>query len=159
MYRECCWGYEQSNRRQQPGSEGVSHHTMFCIYSHYHNHVDTCTTNSKLSYVSPFYTKKMFAVLTVTLKLQHQQIKSASQSLIINPLPIGSKQEAPLSPRDRAMRRVSWNLANCHATVQKLLIRQVLTKSMVWSWRFSRRQCVINMCTQPRRDRVALIVL
>ena len=31
------------------------------------------------------------------------------------------KQEAPLSPRDSAMRRVSWNLANCHATVQKLL--------------------------------------
>jgi len=31
----------------------------------------------------------------------------------------------------RAMRRVNWNLANCHATVQKLLIRQVLTKSMV----------------------------
>ena len=54
------------------------------------------------------------------------------------------EQEAQLSPRDRAMRRVDWNLANCHATVQKLLIRQVLTKSMVWSWRFSRRQCVID---------------
>ena len=40
-------------------------------------------------------------------------------------------QEAQLSPRDRAMRRVNRNLANCHATVQKLLIRQVLTKSMV----------------------------
>ena len=53
-------------------------------------------------------------------------------------------QEAQLSPRDRAMRRVNWNLANCHATVQKLLLRQVLTKSMVWSWRFSRRQCVID---------------
>jgi len=54
------------------------------------------------------------------------------------------RQEAQLSPRDRAMRRVNWNLANCHATVQKLLIRQALTKSMVWSWRFSRRQCVID---------------
>jgi len=53
-------------------------------------------------------------------------------------------QEAQLSPRDRAMRRVNWNLANCPATVQKLLIRQVLTKSMAWSWRFSRRQCVID---------------
>ena len=40
-------------------------------------------------------------------------------------------QEAQLSPRHRAMRRVNGNLANCHATVQKLLIRQVLTKSMV----------------------------
>ena len=39
------------------------------------------------------------------------------------------KQEAPLSPSDRAMRLVSSNLANYHATVQKLLIRQVLTKS------------------------------
>ena len=41
------------------------------------------------------------------------------------------KQEAQLSPSDRAMRLVSSNLANCHATVQKLLIRQVLTKLMV----------------------------
>jgi len=64
-------------------------------------------------------------------------------------------QEAQLSPRDRAMRRVNWNLANCHATVQKLLIWQVLTKSMVWSWRFSRRQCVIDnvhsTMMRPRR--------
>ena len=41
------------------------------------------------------------------------------------------KQEAQLSPSDRAMRLVSSNLANYHATVQKLLIRQVLTKLMV----------------------------
>ena len=41
------------------------------------------------------------------------------------------EQEAQLSPSDRAMRLVSSNLANCHATVQKLLIRQVLTKLMV----------------------------
>ena len=64
-------------------------------------------------------------------------------------------QEAPLSPRDCAMCRVNWNLANCHATVQKLLIRQVLTKSMVRSWRFSRRQCVIHnvhsTMTRPSR--------
>jgi len=66
-----------------------------------------------------------------------------------------SKQEAQLSPRDRAMRRVNLNLANCHATVQKLVIRQVLTKSMVWSWRFNRRQCVIDnvhaTMTRPSR--------
>ena len=42
-----------------------------------------------------------------------------------------SRQEAQLSPSDRAMRLVSSNLANYHATVQKLLIRQVLTKPMV----------------------------
>ena len=52
-----------------------------------------------------------------------------------------------LSPSDRAMRLVSSNLANYHATVQKLLIRQVLTKPMVRSWRFSWRQCVINKPT------------
>jgi len=40
-------------------------------------------------------------------------------------------QEAQLSPSDRAVRLVSSNLANCHATMQKLLIRQVLTKPMV----------------------------
>jgi len=40
-------------------------------------------------------------------------------------------QEAQLSPSDRAMRLVSSNLANYHATVQKLHIRQVLTKPMV----------------------------
>ena len=35
-----------------------------------------------------------------------------------------SLQEAQLSPSDRAMRLVSSNLANCHATVQKLSINQ-----------------------------------
>jgi len=55
-----------------------------------------------------------------------------------------NEQEAQLSPSDRAMRLVISNLANYHAAVQKLLIRQVLTKPMVWSCRFSWRQCVIN---------------
>jgi len=41
------------------------------------------------------------------------------------------QQEAQLSPSDRTMRLVSGNLANCHATVQKLLIRPVLTELMV----------------------------
>ena len=40
-------------------------------------------------------------------------------------------QEAQLSPSNLAMRLVSSNLANYHATVQKLLIRQVLTEPMV----------------------------
>ena len=39
-------------------------------------------------------------------------------------------QEDQLSPSDRAMSLVSSNLANYHATLQKLLI-QVLTKPMV----------------------------
>ena len=41
------------------------------------------------------------------------------------------RQEAKLSPSDRAMRLVSSNLANYHARVQKLLIRQVLAKPIV----------------------------
>jgi len=36
-----------------------------------------------------------------------------------------------VTPCDRAMCLVSSNLANYYATVQKLLIRQVLTKPMV----------------------------
>ena len=47
------------------------------------------------------------------------------------PTPLQNQQEAQLSPSDHAMRLVSSNLASCHATVQKLLIRQVLTKLMV----------------------------
>jgi len=71
------------------------------------------------------------------------------------------EQEAQLSPSDRAMRLVSSNLDNYHATVQ-LLIRQVLTKPMVWSWRFSWRQCVINkpmtveLCISPVYWRLAV---
>ena len=42
-----------------------------------------------------------------------------------------STQEAQLSPSERAMCLVSSDLANYHTTVQKLLIRQVLTKPMV----------------------------
>ena len=65
------------------------------------------------------------------------------------------QQEAQLSPSDRAMHLVSSNLADCHTTVQKLLIRQVLTKLIAWSWRFSQRQCVMNhvhsTMTRPSR--------
>ena len=39
-------------------------------------------------------------------------------AFLANTLLKDEEQEAQLSPRDRAMRRVSWNLANCHATVQ-----------------------------------------
>ena len=72
------------------------------------------------------------------------------------------EQEAPLSPSDCAMRLVSSNLANYHATVQKILIRQVLTKPMVWIWRFSWRQCVIKkpttveLCISPVYRRLAV---
>ena len=65
----------------------------------------------------------------------NKKIIKAKSVVVISSKPMGSrasrKQEAQLSPSDRAMRLVSSNLANCHATVQKLLIRQVLTKLMV----------------------------
>ena len=73
-----------------------------------------------------------------------------------------TEQAAQLSPSDHAMRLVSSNLANYHATVQKLLIRQVLTKPMVWSWRFCWRQRVINkpttaqLCISPVYRRLAV---
>ena len=41
---------------------------------------------------------------------------------------------------------------------KKLLVRQVLNKATLWSWRVTVGQCVINMCTQPLRDRVASII-
>jgi len=52
------------------------------------------------------------------------------------------KQEAQLSPRDRAMRRVSWNLANCHATVQKLLVQVLNQVSAVANWPVRQRRAV-----------------
>jgi len=70
------------------------------------------------------------------------QIHALTHSLLLTDKPMKNekhgearRQEAQISPRDRAMRCFSWNLANCHATVQKLLVRQVLNKSKLWSWR------------------------
>jgi len=52
-------------------------------------------------------------------------------------------QEAQLLPRDRAMHRVSWNLANCNTTVQKLLVRQVLNQeSAVANWPMRQNRAV-----------------
>jgi len=60
-------------------------------------------------------------------KAQLPQRDCMSSEHILSTTP--TKQEAQLSPRDRAICRVSRNLASCHATVQKLLLRQVLNKS------------------------------
>ena len=104
------------------------------------------------TYPTLCYKKILRRVLTLELcpKLWTWKISRASRSCC--------QQEFQLSPRDRAMRCVNWNLANCHATVQKLLIRQVLTKSMLWSWRFSRRQCVMDNVhsTMTRSSRLPL---
>ena len=44
-------------------------------------------------------------------------------------------------------RGASCQLKSCQLprNSAETIIRQVLTKSMVWSWRFSRRQCVIDV--------------
>jgi len=71
------------------------------------------------------------------------------------------QQEAQLSPSDRAMRLVSSNVANYHATVQKLLIRQLLTKPMVWTWRFwleamCHKPTTVELCISPVYRRLAV---
>ena len=66
--------------------------------------------------------------LTVLTPHTHPEDKSNVKAVQVRDTLL---QEAHLSPSNRAMRLVSSNLANCHATVQKLLIRQVLTLLMV----------------------------
>jgi len=74
----------------------------------------------------------LFVYCTVAHCNQHTPAGSALQyRRVLNARQLQLVQEAQLSPSDRAMRLVISNLANCHATVQKLLIRQVLTKLMV----------------------------
>jgi len=63
-------------------------------------------------------------------------------------------QEAPLSPSDHAMRLVSSNLASCHATVQKLLIRKSWPNWWYELGVIVRGNVSWIMCTQPWRDRV-----
>ena len=85
----------------------------------------------------------------------------SSVVLTHNNLHTTNKQNKKLSYRRvtaRCVLSVVILPCNCHATVQKLLIRQVLTKLMVWSWRFSRRQCVMNNVhsTMTRPSRLSL---
>jgi len=59
-------------------------------------------------------------------------------------------------------RTASCQLKSCQLprnSAETILVRQVLNKSKLWSWRVTVGQCVINMCTQTWRDRVAFIVL
>ena len=58
-------------------------------------------------------------------------------------------------PRDASCQLKSCQLPRNSA---ETIIRQVLTKSMVWSWRFSRRQCVLDNVhsTMKRSSRLPL---
>ena len=69
-----------------------------------------------------------FPVCEISVK---QPVQATGRKRYVNSIASCALQESQLSPRDRAMRRVNGNIANCDATVQKLLIRQVLSKSMV----------------------------
>ena len=68
---------------------------------------------------------------------------------------LNKQQEAQLSPSDRAMRLVSSNLANCQATVQKLLIGPTTSPDQTDGMKLEvylelEAMCsLINMCTQP----------
>jgi len=85
-------------------------------------------------------------------------------ALYLSPVGALSKQNKKLSYR----RGTVWcvlSVVILQITMQqcrKLLIRQVLTKPMVWYWRFSWRQCVINkpttveLCISPVYRRLAL---
>ena len=127
--------------------------------------VDVALTDGRRNYIAALYEATPTAKFTPPdptrrdATVQSRCFGSGSVNWIRDDsrLPL-TKQEAQLSPSDRAMRLASSNLANYHATVQKLFVRQVLTISMVWSWRFSWRQCIINMCTQTQRDGVAFVI-
>ena len=82
--------------------------------------LSTCHVNERSYSAGGCIARMRICVIFVIAKLQ-----------IFSNAPRMSRQEAQLSPIDRAMRLVSSNFANYHATVQKLLIRQVLTKPMV----------------------------
>ena len=82
-----------------------------------------CLTTLMLYWPRPEYWVKIGPITRLFVSLHSVPVKTEKE------------QEAQLSPRVRAMRRVSWNLASCHATAQKLLVRQVLNQvSAVANW-------------------------
>jgi len=76
----------------------------------------------------PSHDPVVIGLVSCMVQMRQIELKVTYSSGVPEPVTL---QEAQLSPSDRAMRLVSSNLASCHATVQKLLIRQVLTKLMV----------------------------
>jgi len=76
-----------------------------------------------------------------------------------------TKSQRKLKTRSSAIAEgpsdASCQLKSCQLPCKsaETLVRQVLNKSKLWSWRVKVGRCVINMCTQPWRIRVAFIVL
>ena len=85
----------------------------------------TVKTGKPSSEVAPFTSAQRAPVYIYT----HTRLTAIFRDYRVSRYQKGTRSSA--TPRDRAMRLVSSNLANYHATVQKLLIRQVLTKPMV----------------------------
>jgi len=100
---------------------GISKTTVLHDYKHYIHHVEL--TQAKLT------NYKYFLISLSHGYIWHCHLTSLASNWPTETPEIyiyakyagASEQEAQLSPRDHAMRRVSWNLANCHTTVQKLL--------------------------------------
>ena len=76
-------------------------------------------------------TEAQVGTLELVIKTRYQHCSHNTCTLSTMLVDHCTSQEAQLSPSDRAMRLVISNLANYHATVQKLVIRQVLAKPMV----------------------------
>ena len=99
------------------------------------SNIETCyyvtwhVASRKKRFLAAALLQRQYDVMT-TLAATLQPI-SVQKAVSIQRANTKSIQKAQLSPSDRAMRLVSSNLANYYATVQKLLIRQVLTKPMV----------------------------
>jgi len=134
-------------RVRQPGCQKLSDHLActthpinnHCVLIHVIVHL-VCYTRPEIFKKWEFYT---FYILNKNL--------TVTANFLSRKLLLTKRSSAIASRQGRAMGRVNWNLANCHATLQKLLIRQVLAKSMVWSWRFSRRLIdnVHSIMTRP----------
>jgi len=79
-----------------------------------------------------FCTCKMHFLL---LKDHFQSSARNLLSQIVTGCSVTKTRSSATAEEPRKMRHVSWNLANCHATVQKLLVRQVLNQiSAVANW-------------------------
>jgi len=100
---------------------------LFCVVVHFFSLLNACFCCVRFSV---FHTKARDWLAETSPKwpvLCRVGRKSATQSIntcsvfCLLASSISTVQEAQLSPTDRAMRRVSWYLANCHATCRNYL--------------------------------------
>ena len=100
--------------------------------------------------------------IVYTYVLFCSRLRTRSTAIAEGPRDASCQLKSCQLPRNSAETTISsfsaWSDATTPDRSMKLLIRQVLTKSMVWSWRFSRRQCVIDNVhsTMTRSSRLPL---